>query len=149
MENLDKKIEVAVLSAAGFPSRVVGAEVGVSKDTVCKWRKNSEIRELIDSVRGELIESSLPVAVGNIKYLVESYLGNDCESKKSQFEKNHGFTATLKLAEAGSVLPSNIQSVFIQNIYNDNRAELSPTLSKLLDSFGDMAEPEVVDAEIC
>lgn len=131
----EQEAQIAVLSAQGLSSREIGRRVGCNHKTVASKQDREDIRELIENTRISIFKDALNDAAENIKHVVKNYKTNKCTDKSEEIEKSHGFTASLKLNESAGVLASNIQSLTIQQIYNDNRTEVPESVRQLFDAI--------------
>ena len=63
-------------------------------------------------------------------------------------EKSHGFAASMKNLESAGVLASNVQSVTIQQIYNDNRNEIPESIKELISAVQKRDMCKSLDEEV-
>lgn len=153
----ERDAKVAEMVAAGRSQREIGKAIGVCQQTVSKMIQQPELKELIEQQSRRLVEK-LEKAVDNISYAVDNYQAKPTEVKlynKKGDEigakllvdeqlRDHGFKASVKIAQNAGALPGEAVSVFVQqNIYNDNRgAVIPPEILRLMNR-----ERQAVDAE--
>ncbi len=136
-------------SVLGDKGRDIAQKAGCSPATVSIYQRG-RLKELIEKVRTRVIDEALSVSADNVIHVIQNYQTNKATNKGEEMEKSHGFAASMKNLESAGVLASNIQSLTIQQIYNDNRSEIPETIQKLLDAVQsrDMCkgiEEEIID----
>ena len=93
-----------------------------------------KLKGIIDTVRTRVINEALQVSADNVIHVIKNYRTNKATDKGEEMEKSHGFTASMKNLESAGVLASNIQSLTIQQIYNDNRNEIPENIKQLIEA---------------
>jgi len=118
-------------SVLGDRGRDIAAKAGCSPATVSIYQRG-RLKELIEQVRTRVIDEALSVSADNVIHVIKNYRANQANNKGEEMEKSHGFTASMKNLESAGVLASNVQSVTIQQIYNDNRNEIPESIKELI-----------------
>ena len=118
-------------SVLGDKGRDIAAKAGCSPATVSIYQRG-RLKELIEQVRTRVIDEALSVSADNVIHVIKNYKANQANNKGEEMEKSHGFTASMKNLESAGVLASNVQSVTIQQIYNDNRNEIPESIKELI-----------------
>lgn len=160
---IDEK-KMIELAAAGHSVRAIAAQAGGKKSTVWNLLSKAEMKQQIEAIHQNLIKDSLETAILNLGFAIDKYQkGAVCkkidvhgvmhEVPDTQL-RDHGYKASVKLSEAVGILPSQAQSVYIQQIYNDNRTEVPEIIGKILAQIvdadsrcGSMLE-DIVDVEV-
>lgn len=147
--NLDSpevKASVATALVAGVHQRVIAESLGVSQPTISRMKDKGELKPYIEQAQLALLDS-LPDAIGNIKHAIDSYQkpgekvkirdkdGNEKEKIIIDEQlRDHGFRASLKVAESVGILPTNLQSQTIVNILNQTENVINPIVVEYLKS---------------
>lgn len=118
-------------SVLGDKGRDIAAKAGCSPATVSIYQRG-RLKELIEQVRTRVIDEALNVSADNVIHVIQNYQTNKATNKGEEMEKSHGFSASMKNLESAGVLASNVQSVTIQQIYNDNRNEIPESIKELI-----------------
>jgi len=118
-------------SVLGDKGRDIAAKAGCSPATVSIYQRG-RLKDLIEQVRTRVIDEALSVSADNVIHVIKNYKANQANNKGEEMEKSHGFTASMKNLESAGVLASNVQSVTIQQIYNDNRNEIPESIKELI-----------------
>ena len=118
-------------SVLGDKGRDIAQKAGCSPATVSIYQRG-RLKELIEQVRTRVIDEALGVSADNVIHVIKNYKANQANNKGEEMEKSHGFTASMKNLESAGVLASNVQSVTIQQIYNDNRNEIPESIKELI-----------------
>lgn len=135
------------MAIAGAKDSQIADATGLHPSTVYRKRTKPGIKDLIESVQLQAIQDNITHVANNISYLIQSYITNDCSTPKARDEKRHAWDATTKLAESVGIFPAGTQNLFIQNIYNDHRTELSPVVADLLRSHN-LLPDDPIEAEL-
>lgn len=126
----------AALTAAGIPHRQVAKQIGASPSAVMRAKQSA--RELIESIRDDLIHSTAATAADNIKHAVKAYKDKDSDSQL----RDHGYKASQKLLETIGILPSHTPSVLIQQVIQGDQIQITPELAQSIrDGWGDVDRP--------
>lgn len=139
--------KIANLTAQGMTGLAVARELGVCPATVYRRRQDEDVRSLIEDAQKRVYLNNLNTIADTVSGLVQGYQQNDCSTDKAKFEKNHGFRVIERLCEATGIFPAHTPSIFVQNIYNDNRTELSPIVLDLLKSHNCLPD-DPIEAEL-
>lgn len=118
-------------SVLGDKGRDIAQKAGCSPATVSIYQRG-RLKELIEQVRTRVIDEALNVSADNVIHVIQNYQTNKATNKGEEMEKSHGFAASMKNLESAGVLASNVQSVTIQQIYNDNRNEIPESIKELI-----------------
>jgi len=106
----------------------VAKTVGISQPMVSKTLAKPEIRALVEEVQHGFVQANARRAAGNITQIIHSAKPKDKELRLKY---------SAEVGRAMGMLPSQAASVFINNIYNDNRTqEMPPEILALLKSQG-------------
>lgn len=132
---------------AGHSTEQIAKNAGCATGTVSEHSRG-KLKELIETVRTKVIDEALSVSAENIIHVIKEYKKNKAENKGKEMEKSHGFIASMKNLESAGVLASNIQSLTIQQIYNDNRNEVPESIRQLLDSVQKRDMCKSLDEEV-
>ena len=134
-------------SVLGDKGRDIAAKAGCSPATVSIYQRG-RLKELIEQVRTRVIDEALNVSADNVIHVIKNYRANQANNKGEEMEKSHGFTASMKNLESAGVLASNVQSVTIQQIYNDNRNEIPESIKELISAVQKRDMCKSLDEEV-
>ena len=134
-------------SVLGDKGRDIAAKAGCSPATVSIYQRG-RLKELIEQVRTRVIDEALNVSADNVIHVIKNYKANQANNKGEEMEKSHGFTASMKNLESAGVLASNVQSVTIQQIYNDNRNEIPESIKELISAVQKRDMCKSLDEEV-
>ena len=134
-------------SVLGDKGRDIAAKAGCSPATVSIYQRG-RLKELIEQVRTRVIDEALSVSADNVIHVIKNYKANQANNKGEEMEKSHGFTASMKNLESAGVLASNVQSVTIQQIYNDNRNEIPESIKELISAVQKREMCKSLDEEV-
>ena len=134
-------------SVLGDKGRDIAAKAGCSPATVSIYQRG-RLKELIEQVRTRVIDEALNVSADNVIHVIQNYQTNKATNKGEEMEKSHGFTASMKNLESAGVLASNVQSVTIQQIYNDNRNEIPESIKELISAVQKRDMCKSLDEEV-
>lgn len=134
-------------SVLGDKGRDIAAKAGCSPATVSIYQRG-RLKELIEKVRTKVIDEALSVSADNVIHVIQNYQTNKATNKGEEMEKSHGFTASMKNLESAGVLASNVQSVTIQQIYNDNRNEIPESIKELISAVQKRDMCKSLDEEV-
>lgn len=132
---------IAEARVSGKSLQEIATPANVHESTISRRLAKTEVREYIEHLHQDLIASSLGKAVGNIYHAINSYVtgatikmitkdGTTIDITDTQL-REHGFKASIKLAESVGILPAQAQTILINNIYNDNRTEMPEAVREL------------------
>ena len=142
LESEEAKMAIAKAIAGGESQTAIARATGVSQSTISRVTKREDVKALIDAETLNLL-GALPDAVENVKDLVrEKNIPKD-ETKRLELR----YKASVDVLKVGGLMPTPIQSLAIQNIYNDNRMQLSPVVLALLEKHGQVFDAEFDDDE--
>lgn len=132
---------IAERTVEGKSARAIAEELDVNVGTVISHqKKDPKVRALITRLQNKLLDNSLETSVDNILHAVGKYQ----TTEKTQ-EKDHGFKASLRVAESVGILSgAGGLAIQVNNIYNDNRQEIPDVIKDFLTKRG---ETDVLDAE--
>lgn len=150
LDSPEVKASVATALVAGVHQRVIAESLGVSQSTISRLKDRGELKPYIEQAQMGLLES-LPDAIGNIKHAISSYKnpgetvkvrdkdGNEkVKTVVDEQLRDHGFRASLKMAESVGILPTNLQSQVIINILNQTETIIHPVVLEYMKSKGDL-----------
>ena len=134
-------------SVLGDKGRDIAQKAGCSPATVSIYQRG-RLKDLIEQVRTRVIDEALSVSADNVIHVIKNYKANQANNKGEEMEKSHGFTASMKNLESAGVLASNVQSVTIQQIYNDNRNEIPESIKELISAVQKRDMCKSLDEEV-
>ena len=139
LQIVDERVNGATLQEISTPR-------GIHESTVSKRLSRPEVKAHLERLQSSLIEKTLHLAVDNIHQVVDGYRTAPDESKKCE----HGFKASIRLMESAGLLTSQQQSIYIQQIYNDNRTEIPDIVKELFQrvTSNDGSNQSYLDAEV-
>ena len=143
----DQDAAIVSMSLDGHGLKDIAQATGLHPATVYRKRAQSGLKDLIESAQQQIIQDNIAKVAQTVTRLVHSYDDNRCMDDGSKAEKQHAWRAIEKLAESIGIFPAHTQSIMIQNIYNDNRAELSPIVVDLLRSHNILPD-DPIEAEL-
>jgi transcriptional regulator with XRE-family HTH domain len=114
----------------GATCREIAKTTGLSFATIARRLRGEgkgETKAFLDKLQNAFMGRTLARAFSNIDHAVHAYLNKDTTEQ----EKERGFKASMKVMEAHGLLPSHTQSIYIQQIYNDNRTEMPEGIKQL------------------
>jgi hypothetical protein len=117
--------------------------VGVSQSSISRLANREEVKALIDAESLKMLEA-LPDAVANVTDLVRE-MKNIPEKETKRRELS--YRASHDVLKAAGLMPTPVQSLVIQNIYNDNRTQIHPLKEALLKQHGDTLDAEFDEDE--
>jgi hypothetical protein len=123
-----QEMQIAEQRVQGKSLRQIEASTGINDATAARRLSKPEVKAYLEKLQAALINKTLPKAVGNIHSVVHKYLTAPDDSKRCE----HGFKASLKVMEAAGLLPGNATSIYIQQIYNDNRTEVPESIAEII-----------------
>ena len=121
-------LQIADERMNGATLQEIASKEGVHESTISRKLSRPEVKAYLDRLQSNLIEKTLPIAADNIHRCIESYKTKDKEDSQA---REHGFKASLKVMESAGLLPGNQQSIYIQQVYNDNRSEMPDIVKDL------------------
>ena len=141
----EKEAEIARLSAAGYAGREIGKIVHLDQTTVARKLRREDVREYLEELQIRLVENTLPVAVNNVTKVIDDYLTAPDDSRRCE----HGYRASIRVMESAGLLPAQNQSIYIQQVYNDNKTEIPPAIALLLENVfkRDLGVKSLLDEE--
>lgn len=135
-----ERVTMAVLYAAGVKQKEIAKSMGCTEANVSIILRRSDMRDIVELCRQQVVKNAYQKAMGNIVKSVSEYdqpVSVDDEgnaSKEDLMRREHGFKASLKIAETVGVVSSGQGgSSVVNNIMIDNMNMISPATSKLLD----------------
>lgn len=143
----DQDATIVSMSLDGHGLKDIAESTGLHPSTVYRKRTSPGIKDLIEAAQQQIIQDNIAQVAQTVTRLVHSYDDNKCMDDGSKVEKQHAWRAIEKLAEAIGIFPAHTQSIMIQNIYNDNRTELSPIVVDLLKSHNILPD-DPIEAEL-
>lgn len=164
----EDKVKVIEGTAAGKSIREIGREIGKSHGSVNKLRQLPEVKAAIEAARQRIINEGLEKATDNIIYAINAYQaprkievrtkdadGNEIVELIDNPEvdkqlRDHGARFSERVLESAGSLASQNTSIFVQNIYNDQRTAVPPEILEVLKGLNQRGNVGslVYDAEI-
>ena len=147
-----QEMTIAEQRITGETLENIGKQNGLPLTTTHRKLSKPEVRAYLQKLQDALINKTLAKAVGNIHNVVSNYLKAPDDSRKC----DHGFRASLRLMESAGLLPGQAQSIYIQQIYNDNRTEMPESIRALFAQVTHndvqkahtlLDDPGIIDAE--
>lgn len=145
--NTEQDLAIVEGIVAGDTVRDIAKKADCSIGTV-SIQSRGRLRELIEKVRTRVIDEALTDSAENVIHVIKNYRKNKATDKGEEMEKSHGFAASMKNLESAGVLASNIQSLTIQQIYNDNRNEIPESIRQLLNTVQKRDMCKSLDEEV-
>ena len=130
-------LQIAEDRANGATLKEIASQNGFHESSASRKLSKPEVKAYLEELQARLVSKTLSKAVDNIHEVVEGYKTAPDESKRCE----HGFKASLRLMESTGLLTSNQQSIYIQQIYNDNRTEMPDIVKELFNRV--TAAPQV------
>lgn len=152
--------QIAKDQVMGVPMVKTAANLGLDRRTVANLRAKPNVKKIVERLREKLINETLESAVGNLARVVGDYQkpvndGSDPyntepveDIRLSIQKREHGMSASLRIAEGAGLLPGKNTNVFVTN--NDNSVTIMPLIKQLIASkLGDLSAPEdeAIDVE--
>jgi phage terminase small subunit len=128
----------------GSTLQEIASKEGVHESTISRKLSKPEVKAYLEELQARLVSKTLSKAVDNIHEVVEGYKTAPDESKRCE----HGFKASLRLMESTGLLTSNQQSIYIQQIYNDNRTEMPEIVKELFNRVTAAPQTNLLDDAI-
>ena len=125
---------------AGESVEKIGAATGFHHSTVSRTLNKPEIAAKIEALQERVANELFEQAVDNIKHAVEAY-------KQPQVIldpqlREHGFKLSQRIAESMGILPTQHQSILVQNVFNQTNTISSPLVDQILAAH---ASGQVID----
>ena len=124
------KQEVVKRLAVGEKPKTIAKDVEMHQSQVYRFASREDIKALIEQEQMSLVEA-VPDAVENVKELVREM---KTIPKKDTKRRELSYKATQDTLKTVGIMPSQVQSQFITNIYQQNSVTLSPVLLALLEA---------------
>ena len=141
-------LQIADERMNGSTLQEIASKEGCHESTISRKLSKPEVKAYLDRLQSHLIEKTLPIAADNIHHCIESYKTKDKEDSQA---REHGFKASLKVMESAGLLPGNQQSIYIQQVYNDNRSEMPDIVKDLFNRVTGSKQAnllDVIEAEV-
>ena len=137
------KVAGAIAACHTQPS--ISEALNISQPTVSRIANLDVTRQLIETARKQIIESTLPKAVQNVQQCVDSATTDhrDTDGNESPHLKDMrywGLRYSEKLMESIGVMGSNTPSTVVQAVFNSTTTVLSPVVEQLLVQIGRPAD---------
>jgi hypothetical protein len=132
--------QIAVIEAASVPGRSqteIAQIAGVSQQAVSKTLSKPDIKGMIEGVQTGFITANARRAAGNITQIIHSTRAEDKELRLKY---------SAEVARGIGILPTQTQSVFVQNIFNHLDVHISAEVNQL-QSFLQSQLSDIVDVE--
>lgn len=145
MEKLSRKVTPAILEvlpveiASGKPQGQIALENNLSRKTVNQYASKPDIRAKIEAIQARLANEAYTAVADNLIGAVKAYKTLKGDTPETMQRRDHGFKASVKVAESMGILPSHSQSILVQQVFNTQNNFISPNVARLL---------EIADADI-
>ena len=124
-----KKATIAALAATGMGARKIGKAIGMSYPGVEHHLRDEEVKEIIARTRESLYDAdTLQAVIEGFKAPIRNYLKEDDRQLKE-----HGHKNILAVLQSLGALSSQTQSIYVEQINNNNSNNLSVTLNQILE----------------
>jgi hypothetical protein len=137
---------IAGLLASGQSQTQVAEILGVNRITINRAANKPDIKALIHKTHQQLINNHLTTCSNNISHVIQSYPIYEAARDKDFATLSLKYSAEV-LRSVG-ILPTQAQSILIQNIYNQTNISLAPAVTGILGKLGITLDNEVQDAEL-
>lgn len=124
------KQQVIKRLAVGEKAKSIAKDVGLSHSQIYRFESREDIKALIEHEQRRLVEA-VPDAVENVKNLVREM---KTIPKPDIKRRELSYKASLDTLKAVGIMPSQVQSQFITNIFQQTNLTLSPVVQALLDA---------------
>ena len=131
---LDKpgiKQEVIKRLAVRESQRDIAKDVGIDHSQVSRFARREDIKPFIEQEQMKLVEV-VPDAVENVKELVREM---PTIPKKDVKRRELSYKASLDTLKAVGIMPSPVQSLVIQNIYQRTNIFQTPLVKEIINKF--------------
>jgi hypothetical protein len=145
--NAEQEQKLIELKARGATDRTTGQAIGLNHSNVNRQSNKPSIKERIKALQEKIITELSDTAYNNLKHAIDYYKTpvstkqyTDSKGKIHILQtideqlREHGAKFSLEVLRAAAALPSHNVSLFIQNIYNDNRSEIPQVIKDILES---------------
>jgi predicted transcriptional regulator len=114
--------------AVGESQNSIAREMGLHQSQVSRFANREDIKSLIEHEQRRLLEA-VPDAVQNIKDLVSDMKDIPKDNIK---QRELSYKASKDVLKTVGLLPTPIQSQTLINLYQDNKAIISPKVMQML-----------------
>jgi ribosomal protein S13 len=137
-------IQIAEARVNGLSLRQIETQTGIDKDKAWRRLDKAEVKSLVETMQQRIAAEAYQSATDNIIHAIKSY---QIEGIKNDPQlREHGYKASVRIAESIGILPSHTPSLILQQI---NQVEihnyLDPAAQNALSHLG--IEAGAVDAE--
>jgi len=139
------KEQVVKQLAVGESQNSIAEQVGLNQSQVSRFANREDIKALIEEQQRELLKVA-PDAVENVKELVKEMK----DTPKDEIKRRElCYKASTDVLKSVGLLPAHVQSQTFINMYQDNRAILSPKIIRFLQNKDDDTDiPDDVDLSL-
>jgi predicted transcriptional regulator len=146
----ERDVQIAQMAIEGRSQREIAEVAGVTQQAVSKVLNKDEIKALVDQAQ-EIIATGAITAADNMigaaeyfrDYLKKLKKGEKMEQDVDKQMIDYGFKASREIGKSTGSLAGDAPSVFVQNIYNDNRSiGTPPEIMQLLKARQVEIDPE-------
>jgi hypothetical protein len=124
-------IQIADARANGATIQQIANQIGKDKSTVSRQINNSpDVKAQIARIQARIMDKAADKAADNIIHAVESYQTKGI--KKDPQLRDHGYKASILMAQGMGILPSHTQSSMIVNILNQGNMAISEDILKII-----------------
>lgn len=124
------------LAAEGLDQTAIAEKLGVHPATVSRNMSKETIKAKIEYCKALIVEKAYEASVNNIVDVIENYKSKvaDKDDKDGLMRREHGFKASLRVAESMGLIESRSQAGFTANVLIQNNTQniISPLVDKAL-----------------
>jgi len=121
---------IAKERANGKTFRQIETIAGIDHSTAHHHAKKPDVKAQIARIQARIMDKAADQAADNIIHAVTSYQKKDI--KKDPQLRDHGYKASVLMAQGMGILPSHSQSNMIVNILNQGNMAISPDILKIM-----------------
>ena len=148
------KQKVAVLASTDMTNQNIADTLEVSRSTVQRVLKDSEVKSIIEDCKKTLVEKAYQKSVENVVHAVENYQNKEEKDENGKIDgqtyqlKEHGFKASVEILKSMGLLSSNAPSFVVNSLNVQNNTFISPLVSKAIDLAIDNIASDVTKYEL-
>jgi len=146
-----KELWVEQMSAEGMSQSAIARKLNVHPVTIGRVVNREDVKAKIEYCRTLIAQEAYAKSVANVIKVINEYDDpiEDSNDKLALQRKQHGFTASMRVAESIGVLPSNSMAPAVVNVLNiQNNNYVSPLVESLLkQSLNKLDNSNVIDSE--
>ena len=139
-----QEMQIATERANGKTFRQIETIVGIDHSTAHHHACKPDVKAQIARIQARIMEKAADKAADNIIHAIESYQSKGI--RKDPQLRDHGYKASVLMAQGMGILPSHTQSAMVVNILNQGNMAISQDILKII--AGLPAQAEVPDLGI-